>query len=152
MNAGCKIRPGLAVIAEDRRYQVEQVVDLEHILARDLETGALRHLRFTQLVPAPPVSTTEEMTAAEPDPQQVSEAEWQRARARFAVIRPLLEQGAYSRREVQARARHTGYATATLYRWLRRYQRSGCLSALVSHKPGGGQGQARLLPEVNTIV
>jgi putative transposase len=96
---------------------------------------------------------TEEQTApAEPDPQQVSEAEWQRAQARFAVIRPLIEQGTYTRREVQARAGHTGYATATLYRWLRRYQRSGRLSALVSHKPGGAPGQTRLPPEVNTIV
>jgi len=92
------------------------------------------------------------MAPAEPNPQQVSEADWQRAQARFAVIRPLIEQGTYTRREVQARAEHAGYATATLYRWLSRYQRLGTLSALVSHKPGGAQGQTRLTPEVNTIV
>jgi putative transposase len=152
MNAGIKVRPGLAVLAEGRRYQVEQVVDLESVLARDLETGDTRRLRFTQLVPAPPWTTEEDMATAEPDPQQVSEAEWQRAQARFAVIRPLIEQGTYSRSEVQARARHTGYATATLYRWVSRYQRSGCLSALVSNKPGVAQGQPLLLPAVNTIV
>lgn len=152
MHAGIKVRPGLAVMAEGRRYQVEQVVDLESVLARDLETGETRRLRFNQLIPAPPVTTEADRATAEPDPQQVSEAEWQRAQARFAVIRPLIEQGAYSRREVQAQARHTGYAAATLYRWLSRYQRSGCLSALVATKPGGVPGQVRLLPEVNTIV
>jgi putative transposase len=152
MIAGFKVRPGLAVLSEGRRYQVEQVVDLENVLARDIETGAIRRLRFTQLVPTPPLKTAEEMAPAAPDPQQVSEADWQRAQARFAVIRPLIEQGTYTRREVQARAGHTGYATATLYRWLRRYQRSGNLSALVSNKPGGVQGQTRLTAEVNTIV
>jgi putative transposase len=152
MIEGFKVRPGLVVIAQEHRYQVEQVVDLEHVLARDLESGAIRRLRFHQLVPAPTLQTEEQTAPAEPDPQQVSEAEWQRAQARFAVIRPLIEQGTYTRREVQARAGHTGYATATLYRWLRRYQRSGRLSALVSHKPGGAPGQTRLPPEVNTIV
>jgi putative transposase len=92
------------------------------------------------------------MALPEPDPQQVSEASWQHAQARFAAIRPLIEQGTYTRREVAARAEHTGHATATLYRWLSRYQRSGRLSALVANKPGGAQGQTRLTPEVNTIV
>jgi putative transposase len=152
MHAGFTVRPGLAVIAEERRYQIEKVVDLESVLARDLATGDIQRLRFNQLIPASALETEEEMAPAEPDPQQVSEADWQRAQARFAVIRPLIEQGTSSRREVQARAEHTGYATATLYRWLRRYQRSGSLSALVAHKRGVIQGQALLLPEVNTIV
>jgi putative transposase len=152
MNAELKVRPGLAVIAGARRYQIEKVVDLESVLARDLETGEVQRLRFNQLAPASAVKPEAAMAPAEPDPQQVSEADWQRAQARFAVIRPLIEQGTYSRREVQARAEHTGYATATLYRWLNRYQRSGSLSALVTYKRGVIQGQALLLTEVNTIV
>ena len=130
MNPEFKVRPGLVVLAEDRRYQVEKVVDLESVLARDLETGDIRRLRFHQLVPAGSEQTEVEMAPAAPDPQQVSDAEWQQAQGRYAVIRPLVEQGTYSRREVQARAEHTGYATATLYRWLSRYQRSGQVSAL----------------------
>jgi putative transposase len=129
MIEGFNVRPGLVVIAQGQRYQVEQVVDLENVLARDLETGAIRRLRFNQLVPAPAWKTEAQLAPAEPDPQQVSEADWQRAQGRFAVIRPLIEQGTYTRREVQARAGHTGYATATLYRWVRRSQRAGRLSA-----------------------
>jgi len=139
-------------MAEGRRYQVEQGVDLESVLARDLATGDTRRLQFTQLLPAPPLPTLADPAPAARNPQQVSEVEWQRAQARFAVIRPLLEQGTYSHSEGQARARHTGYATATLYRWLSRSQYSGCLSALVSHRPGVAQGQPLLRPEVNTIV
>jgi putative transposase len=115
MIAGFNVRPGLAVIAEGRRYEVEQVVDLENILARDVETGDIRRLRFIQLVPASPLQPDEQMAPAAPDPQQVTETGWQRAQVRFAAIRPLIEQGTYTRREVQARAEYTGYATATLY-------------------------------------
>jgi len=78
MDAGFKVRPGLAVIAEERRYQIEKVVDLESVLARDLETGDIRRLRFNQLVPASALKTEEEIAPAEPDPQQISEADWQR--------------------------------------------------------------------------
>ncbi len=85
MIEGVKVRPGLVVIAQEHRYQVEQVVDLEHVLARDLETGAIRRLRFNQFVPIPAWKTEEPMAPAEPAPQQVSEADWQRAQARFAV-------------------------------------------------------------------
>src|SRR5688500_20169714 len=89
---------------------------------------------------------------ASPDPQPAPEADWQRAHARFAVIRPLLEQGNYSRREVEARAHDTGYGPATLYRWLAQYQRSGYLSALIPNPPGLAQGLHLLRPEVNIIV
>jgi putative transposase len=152
MNAGIKVRPGVAVVAEGRRYQIERVVNLESVIARDLETGALQRLLLTQLLPAPSLTTDKNVTTASPDPQQIPEADWQRAQARFAVIRPLLEQGNYSRREVEARAQDTGYGTATLYRWLAQYQRSGYLSALIPNQPGLAQGQYLLLPEVNTIV
>ena len=82
MIAGFKVRPGLVVIAEGYHYQVERVVDLESVLVRDIETGDIQRLRFNQLVPAPPLKTEQkEIAPAEPDPQQVSEADWQRARA-----------------------------------------------------------------------
>src|SRR5215831_1090718 len=150
MNAGIKVRPGVAVVAEGRRYQIEQVVNLESVIARDLETGDLQRLLLTQLLPAAPLTTGPDIATASSDLQQIPEADWQRAQARFAVIRPLLEQGDYSRREVEARARDTGYGTATLYRWLAQYQRSGYLSALMPNPPGVAQGQYLLLPEVNT--
>jgi putative transposase len=126
----------VAVVAEGRRYQIEKGVNLESVIARDLETGDLQRLLLTHLLPAPPLTTDQDITTASPALQQIPEADWQRAHACFAVIRPLLEQGDYSRREVEARARDTGYGTATLYRWLAQYQRSGYLSALIPNQPG----------------
>lgn len=90
MNAGLKVRAGETAVAEGRRYQIEKVVNLESVLARDLETGDLQRLLLTQLLPAPPLTTEQNVTMASPDPQPAPEADWQRAHARFAVIRPLL--------------------------------------------------------------
>ena len=102
MNAGLQVRAGVTVVAEGRHYQIEKVVNLESVIARDLETGDLQRLLLTQLLPAPLLTTAQNVTMASPDPQPAPEADWQRAHARFAVIRPLLEQGDYSRREVEA--------------------------------------------------
>ena len=71
MNAGIKVRPGVAVVAEGRRYQIEKVLNLESVIARDLETGALQRLLLTQLLPAPPLTTDKNVTTASPDPQQI---------------------------------------------------------------------------------
>lgn len=150
MNA-IKVRPGVEVVAEGRHYQISRILDLECVLAHDVETGETRRLPFTQLLPSPPLALHRNTTAQQ-DLQHVSNADWQRAQARFAVIQPLLEQGRYSRREVQARAQATGYSIATLYRWLRQYQRFSVTSALVSDKRGPARGQRRLCPEVNTII
>ena len=71
MNAGIKVRPGVAVVAEGRRYQIEKVLNLESVIARDLETGALQRLLLTQLLPAPPLSP-----APRPAPPAISPMTW----------------------------------------------------------------------------
>jgi len=125
---------------------------LESVLAHDVETGEAHRLPLIHLLPTLPLAHPRDTPAVERNPHHVSDADWQQAQARFAVIQPLVEQGHYSRTEVQARAQATGYGTATLYRWLRQYQRSGVASALVSNKRGPARGQRRLCPEVNVII
>jgi Helix-turn-helix domain len=49
-------------------------------------------------------------------------------------------------------ARLAGVTTATLYRWLKRYQRSGRVSALVPSISSGGRGQGRLSHEAEAII
>jgi len=152
MLTSLKVRVGTEVIAQERRYQISRVLDLESVLAHDMETGAVHRLPLTHLHPPRTRAAPRDTPAGERNAQDVSEADWQQAQARFAVIQPLVEQGHYSRTEVQARAQATGYGTATLYRWLRQYQRSGIAAALVAQKRGPARGQRRLCPEVNVLI
>lgn len=140
-------QPGVEVSVDGRRCQITQVLDLERVLVRDMTTGEAKQVCMTELQPTVPTQD-----GVDHDTQQIDEAHWQCAQARFAVIRPLLEQADYSRAEVEARARASGYSTATVYRWLRQYQRGGVVSALVPSKRGSAHGQRRLPAEVNTIV
>src|SRR5262249_45441353 len=152
MLTSLKVRVGAEVIAEERRYQISRILDLASVLAHDAETGAVHRLLLTHLRPTHPLAAPRDTPARERNAQDVSEADWQQAQARFAVIQPLVEQGHYSRTEVQARAQATGSGAPTLYRWLRQYQRSGVAAALVAHKRGPARGQRRLCPEVNMII
>ena len=53
MTPSIKIEPGVEVIAEGRRYQISRVLDLESVLAYDVETGAVHQFSLTQLLPSP---------------------------------------------------------------------------------------------------
>ena len=145
-------QPGVEVIVDERRYQIMQVLDLERVLIRDVATGEAKSVGLAELRPAPPLSATPVKAAVDHDTQQIDERHWQLAQTRFAVIRPLLEQAEYSRAEVEARAQAAGYGAATVYRWLRQYQRAGVVSALVPDKRGAARGQRRLSSDVNAII
>jgi putative transposase len=49
-------------------------------------------------------------------------------------------------------ARSYGVNTATVYRWIRLYERTGRVSSLLSMKRDGGRGRSRLNPEVEKII
>ena len=103
MNSSLKVTAGAEVIAEGRRYQISRVLDLESVLAHDVETGEAHQLPLIHLLPTLPLAHPRDTPAVERNPHHVSDADWQQAQARFAVIQPLVEQGHYSRTEVQAR-------------------------------------------------
>ena len=82
----------------------------------------------------------------------ISDAAWQTAQERFAAIRPLLNTPHCTRAHVAECARLSGVTSATIYRWLKRYQRSGHVSALVPSVSSGGRGQGRLSLEAEAII
>ena len=140
-------QPGVAVSVAGRRAQITQMLDWERVLVRDVATGEIKPVHLTELRPAMATDV-----GVDHDTQQIDEVHWRCAQARFTVIRPLLEQANYSRAEVEARAQASGYSAATVYRWLRQYQRAGVVSALVPNERGAAHGQRRLSSEVNAII
>ena len=142
-------QPGVEVSVDGQRCQITQVLDLEHVLVRALANGEIKQVRLTELQL---IASEETSSDHDTDTQQIDEARWQQAQARFAIIRPLLEQGDYGRADVAVQAQSSGYSTATVYRWLRQYQRAGVVSALIPDKRGATSGQRRLSAEVNAII
>ena len=146
-----RLTPGAEVAVGARHYQIDQVLDLETVLAHDLESGKLSRFKVSDLGPVITPSDPPH-PAGEEDLVGISEAMWQIARERFAIIRPLLLTPRATLAQVGERAGTAGINRVTVYRWLRRYQRSGRLSSLLPSERSGGRGHSRLAPDVEPIV
>jgi putative transposase len=129
----------------------KSMLDLETVLVHDSQSGEAKRLKIRDLAPVGPPPETRVPTGAV-DLVSVPEAAWQIAQTRFAVIRPLLTTPHATRAHVAERARMAGVHLATVYRWLQRYQQSGCVSALIPSERLGGRGQSRLAADVEAIV
>ncbi len=145
-----ELRPGATVQCGDHRYLITHLLDLESVLARDEKSGGIERLRLKDLTAAQPDDPSESVQACELS--SIDEADWQIAEKRFATIRPLLGEVRRTRESVAAQAQAAKVHTATVYRWLELYERTGRVSALLPTKPNGGRGQSRLSPEVETVV
>ena len=145
------LKPGAPVAVGDRQYRLSQVLDLETVLVHDGQSGDIKRLRIDELAPvAPPLEGLS--PTGEADLMMVADTLWQIALKRFNVIRPLLAMPHCTRAEVAECARRAGANTATVYRWLQRYQRSGRISAWIPYERSGGRGHSRLNPDVEAIV
>jgi putative transposase len=142
-----ELRVGGRVSARGRRYSIRQILDLETVLGVDDETGTPTRLRIADLAPELPPET-----ATEPDLVALNDEDWRVAQDRFAAIQPLLQAGRRTRAFVGQRAQSTGVDTATLYRWLRRFESTGKVSSLVRVRPGAERGLTRLSPEVEAVI
>lgn len=87
-----------------------------------------------------------------PDVLSVSAEQWEEARRRLAVIRPLVQRTERTRSEVAAAAGELGLSIAQLYRLMRRYAADPRLTALVPQPCGGVRGRSRLSVEIEFLV
>jgi putative transposase len=146
-----RIEPGAWVTIQGRRACIVQVLDLETVVVQDSEreetwAAKIGDLQPDEPTPEPPTETMFSELA------EIEEPDWQTARERFEIIRPLLNDPDCTREKVAARAQAAGRHVTTLYRWLQDYRQSGHLSTLAPAKPGVPRGYSRLDPEVETIL
>lgn len=157
-------------------YQVERLLPENQLTIEHLQTAKRQNVAFATLVQALFAGELQFVTAADTTPaaSPITLADYPphlRALAeyRWEVIRPLLalspsertrarvaERVAELRQARQAGAKFpkTAVSSASIYRWMQAYERSGHdLRALVdnSRQQGGGQ-QTRLAEEVETLI
>jgi len=146
-----RIAPGAWVAIQGRRYCIREVLDLETVVVQAAETDVTRHAKIHMLQPceSTPETPSETVVAELAD---IEAKDWQRARERFAIIQPFLDDPDCTRDKIHARAASVGRHPATLYRWLQYYRHNGQLSTLAPAKPGVRRGHSRLAPEVETIL
>ena len=143
-----ELRPGATIRCGDHRYLITHLLDLESVLAREEESGKVERLYLNDLIATQPDDPADQACEL----SSVDEADWQTAEERFATIRPLLGDVRRTRESVAIRAQAAKVRTATVYHWLKLYERTGRVSALLPTRHNGGRGKSRLSEEVEAII
>lgn len=143
-----QIRPGAYVRHGAKVYRIVEVLDFATVVGVDVETGRSASLPIAAL------QSVEEarIDALSADLEEIADADWRRAEARFAAIGPLADRLIWGRSEVEERAREVGVSPATLYRWLRRYRATGSVLSLVPQKRGWREGKGQISPFAERII
>lgn len=132
-------------------YVITKIVDLDRVLARNLDSGKSEVIRVWELSPSQP-----EMEDQKPEQmrelEEVSDADWAYAKRCLEIIMPLLVRHKRGSNIADQISLESGVSRATLYRWLRFYRNTGLLSSLLPIKRNGGRGKGRLSDEIEAII
>ncbi|WP_192355559.1 Mu transposase C-terminal domain-containing protein [Mesorhizobium mediterraneum] len=88
----------------------------------------------------------------DPDKFAADDADWRRAVAREAVIRPLASKDRLSPADIGLACRQLGVRRARLYELLGRYRASPVTSSLLGHNPGPAKGRRRLSEDMEALI
>lgn len=139
---------GTIVLHQGEAYRIAQVLDYATVIGIHTLTGRSAPLAVADLKPVQPeVAVVREM-----DLDTIADADWQTAERRYAAIQPLLTEVPLSRKQVEIRAGEVGVDAATLYRWLRRFNAFGVMTALIPRKRGWRYGSTRLSQSTEAVI
>ena len=110
MKHALEIKLGGLVLFQGRKFTILKVLGLEEVLAKEIDTGHVATLSIKNCGPF-------ENQPSEPPPQKdlvtIPDEDWEVARGRFEIIRPVLDRTVRTRRIVEDRAREHGIHPAT---------------------------------------
>lgn len=141
------LQQGSSVYHEDSHYVVLTIVDLEKILAQDVNTQEIKKLRIAELTYSPrgkEVSKSSQIAA-------IPDEDWQIAQQRLEIIQPLLHKLGRTKADVEERAEKYNIHINTIYKWLKIYEGSGLLTSLMP-KTRKDAGTTKLNEKTETII
>ena len=125
--AAFTLQPGTVIYHQAKEYVVKHLLDLTSLLAKDMNSGAVTRLEIRDISVVPSAN----LEQVRPDLEVIPDEHWKVAQTRFDIIRPLLADPQRTRAKVQARAAEFGKHTNSLYTWIKLYEESGTLTALM---------------------
>lgn len=128
-------------------YRVEQLIDFETIIGRNVETGLVKPLKICDLKPL-----DNKMDSPFDDLDNISDIDWKIASKRYEAIKPLLNFNHIPKEIVERQSTLTKTSQATLYRWLNSYKSFGVLSSLIPKSRGWKSGKSRISKEAEKVI
>ena len=133
---------------ESEHFKISELIDFDQIIGISTSDGRAKLLRIKELSPIEENSSPSDTV----DLQHISDPDWQVAQKRYSIIKTLLEFPQYGRHEVTKVAEQHDINTATLYRWIKRFNTSGNIISLVPKKRGVQSGDWRIEHEKESLI
>jgi len=130
--------------------RIVRIAGPDQLLVRHLATDRLEHVHSGALRAVEP----DEGGAAEASEPlaQLSEADWDRARAVRKAVTALERSPKSSRTAETCAARELGVSARHLRRWRVRYRTLGTLEAFLPRRPGRKRGTRLLVPQIEQLI
>lgn len=144
IDVGALVRRGESV------FRITQLLDFATLIGVEVETGRATSLRIGDLRPLP--RSADDVPNANIDVAEIADEDWRIAQQRLSAIKPFLNRGHVGRGEVETRGKELNIDTATLYRWLQRYNACGVVTSLIPRKRGWKSGNSRIDSKANALI
>ena len=118
--------------------------DWETVVAKNLRSGEAQVLAIAEIAECLAEYSPSKITTV----SDLSDEDWLLAKKRYDIIAPIIS----GHRKVYEIAGESGIGKTNIYRWIEKFNRTGCVSALTNDEKNGGRGQSRLQEEVESIV
>jgi putative transposase len=146
-----KLTPGTSVIMHGDEYLVKEILNEKECIVKSIKSNTADIVSISELIEQA-TTVTSDLMPAEPDLDDISEADYQIAKSRLEAIKPLLELEQPKKRHVRLRAAEVDCHYTTLYNWLKAYQSTQALTSLIPKRRGWSYNRKRLDSDVNTII
>lgn len=140
-----QLTPGSEVVFQNKSYRINLVVDLNQVVLLDPTSNETVTAPVSELTP--PVT----IQKPKPDLELIEDKAWQTAQKRFQIIKPLIGKLSRTRAEVTEIAKSNDVSTNTIYGWLKLYEDSQLLTALIP-KVRKDKGGTKLTPVQEEII
>lgn len=144
-----KFERGSNIFFEDKEYVIKAYPTFDEVLLKSLdEPYKERIVKVNDLS-----KETKNAKQVSTHLVELDEKNYEIALLRFKIIEPLLDLPKRTLKDVEAVAKQHQKGTATIYKWLEKYETYGTISSLAtSYKNSGGKNKGRLDESVETII
>jgi putative transposase len=141
------VRPGSIMAQEGRHFCVRRLLSDTEFEVVDIESGEVAKRSLFDMDNA----KTLQIPSPRLDLVTLDEEDWNLALERFRIISPLVSLSQRTKAQVNGIAKQAGVNTATIYRWLERFESTGTVSSLL-RKERNDQGKTRTDNQAEAIM
>lgn len=141
------LKIGSKVYFENKQYEISKQISTKEILGKEVDFPYEFKVLKIQYLKSEPTQTQKI------DISLYSKEEWSEANKKYEIIKPLLTGKRNAKRDVEKISKQHDVSVATIYRWIKDYNKTGTVSSLVPNfKRRGGPKKNRLSKEDETII